>query len=87
MHFIFSMSGLIDKFMAFLHLYIENQPREALPFVRRQGSKNSLLLDYAQALPNLYSIKQLSKIIHFTDEDIHMAHDTEKQESGKGSIA
>jgi len=77
-----SMSGLVDKFMGFLHLYIENQPGDAIPFIRKQGSKNNLLSDYHTTLPNLHSLTQLCSIIDFTD-DMATPHEHEGLVEGK----
>ena len=62
-----SMSGLIDKFVVLLHLYIEHQPNDAIPFIRKQGSKSNFL-DYRATLPNMLSLKQLCSIIDFSNE-------------------
>ena len=47
----------------------DNQTRiDAIPFIRKQGSKNNLLRDYHIALPNLQSLVQLCNVIRINDE-------------------
>ena len=62
-----SMSGLIDKFIVFLHMYIEQQPLDAIPFIRSQGAKSNFI-GYQTSLPNMHSLRQLCSIIDFNEE-------------------
>ena len=62
-----SISGLIDKFIVFVHLYIEHQPIDAIPFIRSQGSRCNFV-GYQAALPNMHSLRQLCSIIDFSEE-------------------
>ena len=78
------MSGLVDKFMGFLHMYIENQPGDALPFIRKEGSKNNILPDYHTNLPNLNSLTQLCNIIDFNGD---IATPLEREASMEGKRA
>ena len=76
-----SMSGLVDKFMGFLHRYIENTPEVAVPFIRKLGSKNNLFLEYRRGFPNLVSLTQMCNIIDFNDMSAEPEH--EEQMEGK----
>ena len=61
-----SISGLIDKFIGFLHSYIVHQPDEAIPFIQEYGSKTNFVA-YQEALSSMLSLKKLCSIIKFTD--------------------
>ena len=58
-----SILGLIDKFMTFLHDYLEHQPQKAVLFIQEHGSK--ILPDLRKAMPGLVSLKQLVGTINF----------------------
>ena len=58
-----SILGLIDKFMTFLHDYLEHQPQKAARFIQAQGSM--ILPDLQKAMPSLMSLKQLVATINF----------------------
>ena len=66
-----SFSGLIDKFIVFLHTYIEHQPLDAIPFIQLQGSKSNFM-SYQAALPNMHSLRQLCSIIDFREESVQL---------------
>lgn len=66
-----SFSGLIDKFIVFLHTYIEHQPLDAIPFIQLQGSKSNFI-SYQAALPNMHSLRQLCSIIDFREESVQL---------------
>ena len=62
-----SMIGLVDKFVTFLHVYLEHKPSEASKFIRIHGSE--ILPDYRQAMGQKTSLKHLCEIVTFDLED------------------
>ena len=57
-----SIYGLIDRFVTFLHHYMDERPSRAVSLILREGQ---MLPDLSRAMPNISSLKQLVSGINF----------------------
>ena len=57
-----SIYGLIDRFVTFLHHYMDERPGRAVSLILKEGQ---MLPDLSRAMPNIGSLKQLVSGINF----------------------